>query len=155
MSYRTYVNDTQIFGNNEAYPEWFEYLRSKGIHCDKEGNYEAELDNFMEALEVMEQIVVRLITEREKLIKINLRKRQIYDGHSIYEDYLEQKKPDYGIREGLLGLEMDFVKNGYFYMPLAFYAACKEMLEPATKPINNRLDAYVLKPGCKIRVRAG
>ena len=31
MSYRTYVNDTQIFGNNECYPEWINYIKSKGI----------------------------------------------------------------------------------------------------------------------------
>lgn len=25
MAYRTYINDVQVFGNNEDYPEWIEY----------------------------------------------------------------------------------------------------------------------------------
>ena len=31
MSYRTYINGNQVFGNNEYYPEWIEYIESKGI----------------------------------------------------------------------------------------------------------------------------
>ena len=67
MSYRTYVNDTQIFGNNVIYPKW---------------------------------------------------------------------------------------QNAYFYMPYSFYMACRDSLEPAQSPVAGRLDAYVLKPGKRIYVRA-
>ena len=40
MSYRTNVNGTQIFGNNEWYGEWGEYLISKGIKISDEGLYD-------------------------------------------------------------------------------------------------------------------
>lgn len=37
MSYRIYVNDTQLFGNNESYPEWDDYVKSQGIEIGPEG----------------------------------------------------------------------------------------------------------------------
>lgn len=36
MSYRTYVNNEQVFGNNEYYQEWEEFITSKGIETDEE-----------------------------------------------------------------------------------------------------------------------
>lgn len=56
MAYRTYINDTQVFGDNEYYQEWIKYIESKGITIDEDGGYEGELDDFMEALDVVESI---------------------------------------------------------------------------------------------------
>ena len=39
MSYRTTVNGMQIFGNNETYPEWDEFIRSQGIAIGEDGDY--------------------------------------------------------------------------------------------------------------------
>lgn len=66
MSYRTKINGKQLFGNNEWYEEWGEYLISKGIEIDDEGLYEGELDNFMEALEVIEKITMNIEAERRE-----------------------------------------------------------------------------------------
>lgn len=66
MSYRTYINNTQVFGNNECYPEWIKYVESKGITVGEDGDYEGELDDFMEALDVVESIVMRLESERRE-----------------------------------------------------------------------------------------
>lgn len=55
-----------MFGNDEYYPEWIEYIESKGIVIGQEGDYEGELDDFMEALDVIESIVIRLETERRE-----------------------------------------------------------------------------------------
>ena len=66
MSYRTYINNTQVFGNSECYPEWIKYVESKGITVGEEGDYEGELDDFMEALDVVESIVMRLESERRE-----------------------------------------------------------------------------------------
>lgn len=66
MSYKTYVNDTQIFGNNESYPEWINYIKSKGIEVGENDSYTGELDNFMEALDVIESIVMKLEAERHE-----------------------------------------------------------------------------------------
>ena len=46
MSYRIRVNGVQIFGNNESYPEWEEFIRSQGIEIGEEGNYEGGDNRF-------------------------------------------------------------------------------------------------------------
>lgn len=66
MSYRTNVNGKQIFGNNEWYDEWGEYLISKGIKISDEGLYKGELDDFMEALEVIEKITMNIEAKRRE-----------------------------------------------------------------------------------------
>lgn len=66
MAYRTYINGTQVFGNDECYPEWITYLKSKGISIGEEGDYDGELDDFMEALDIVESIVIRLESERRE-----------------------------------------------------------------------------------------
>lgn len=42
MSYRTKVNGVQIFGNNEIYPEWIEFVISQGIEIKEDGIYRGE-----------------------------------------------------------------------------------------------------------------
>ena len=37
MSYRTRINNIQIFGNDECYPEWMDFLKSKDIEIDEDG----------------------------------------------------------------------------------------------------------------------
>lgn len=66
MSYKTRVNGKQLFGNNEWYDEWGKYLISKGIDIDDEGLYEGELDDFMEALEVIEKITMNIEAKRRE-----------------------------------------------------------------------------------------
>ena len=46
MSYRTTIEDFQIFGNNETYPEWLEFIKSQGITIDEEGNYSGEIHDY-------------------------------------------------------------------------------------------------------------
>lgn len=66
MSYRTYVNGKQLFGNNKCFEEWGEYLISKGIKISDEGLYKGELDDFMEALEVIEKITMNIEAKRRE-----------------------------------------------------------------------------------------
>ena len=47
MAYRTRVNGVQIFGNNEYYEEWAEFLKSKGIEIDEDGCYDGEIDDVL------------------------------------------------------------------------------------------------------------
>lgn len=37
MSYRTYVNDVQVFGNDEYYSELIEFIKAQGIDVNEEG----------------------------------------------------------------------------------------------------------------------
>jgi hypothetical protein len=56
MSYRTYVNGFQIFGNNDCYQEWIDFIKSQGITVDEENNYKGDIRDFMGALVCIENI---------------------------------------------------------------------------------------------------
>lgn len=35
MSFRTMINDVQIFGNNQTYSEWLHFIQLNGIEIDQ------------------------------------------------------------------------------------------------------------------------
>lgn len=153
MGYRTYINDTQVFGNNEYYTEWIEYIESKGIDVGEDGNYEGELDDFMEALDVIENIVIRIEKERRE----NKAKGQkflstsIFDLGNIYDDVLNM--PD---SESILDKELHYLQNGYMFMPYAFYKSCEDIIEFKGYSFRGKHSkVYKLKDGCKIQISAG
>ena len=96
MSYRTYINNTQVFGNNECYPEWIKYVESKGITVGEDGDYEGELDDFMEALDVIESIVMRLESERRERKKKGEKffNQSIFDLGDIYNEVVEDPEEE-------------------------------------------------------------
>lgn len=153
MSYRTYINDKQIFGNNESYPEWMDYIKSKGIKIDEEGAYTGELDDFMEALDVIESIVMRLEAGRRENKKNGAPffSKSIFDLSEIYDSVVTDPETD-----SLLDYELDYLKNAYMFMPYAFLRACEDIIKYAGLSFEGRHQrVYKLKEGCKIKVSAG
>lgn len=126
MSYRTYINDVQVFGNNEYYPKWTNYLKSKGIVEDSDGCYEGELTDFMEALDVIEEIVIDMETERRtrKESGEKFHTTSIFDLGNIYDDVLNNPT-----EESLLDKELYYITNGYMFLPYAFFKACEDIIE--------------------------
>lgn len=168
MAYRTYINDVQVFGNNEYYTEWLDFIRSKGITVGDESNYDGEIDDFMGALEVIEKIVIRLdderIATRESLLKdvktddaetlewIERRCTSLFDLSHVKRNVL--KDQDTPNMPRLFDELYTLCDSGYLFMPIAFYQACKKSLElDLGHP--TRLRAYKLKRGKKIHVKAG
>ena len=152
MSCRTYINNTQVFGNNECYPEWIKYVESKGITVGEEGDYEGEIDDFMEALDVVELIVIRLESERRERKKKGEKfcSQSIFDLGDIYDEVVENPE-----EESLLDKEFHFLKCGYMFMPYAFYKACEDILEDKGQSCKGRhTKIFKLKEGCKIKVSA-
>lgn len=152
MSYRTYINDTQVFGNNEYYPEWIAYLKSKGIEENEDGCYEGELTDFMEALDIIEEIVMNMEKERRENKKNGERfhATSIFDLGNIYDNVLNNPT-----EESLLDKEMHYVENGYMFLPYAFYKACEDIIEYKGIGLGKHIRIYELKKGCKITVSAG
>lgn len=153
MSYRTYINDTQVFGNNEYYEEWTDYLESKGIEINEEGCYDGELDDFMEALSVVETIVMHMEKERRenKEKGLNYLNKSIFDLSNIYDDCLNLPES-----ESIFDKELHYLNNGYMFMPYAFFKACEPLLEFKGYAFKgNHTHVYKLKDGCKISVSAG
>ena len=111
MSYRTNVNGKQIFGNNEWYDEWGEYLISKGIKISDEGLYEGELDDFMEALEVIEKITMNIEAkrrERKGKLEENFFSQSIFDNGDIYDSLVNDDEH----YESLFDKEIEIIKMG-------------------------------------------
>lgn len=146
MSYKTYVNGTQIFGDNESYPEWINYIKSKGIEVGKYDSYTGELDNFMEALDVIESIVIKLEKERRVF-----HLKSIFDLGEIYNAVAAGQND-----ESLLDKEIEYVDNAYMFLPYAFLKACEDIVEYTGISVEGRhTRMYKLKDGCKIKVTAG
>ena len=167
MSYRTYVEDVQVFGNGEYYPEWMDFIKSQGIEIDDEGCYEGEVHDFMGALVIIENIVMRLYQEaearRERLGGM-IGKRKIYGffdlTHMVDTITMNNQVDENGKRlcedgDSLFDELMSAVNNSYAFMPYAFFQACEEKLEQidsfATK---DHFHCYKLKNGETIHVQA-
>lgn len=150
MSYRTYINGTQVFGNNEYYPEWIKYLKSKGITIGEDDEYDGEIDDFMETLDVVESIVIRLEAERRERKKNGeeFYSLSLFDLGSIYDAVVANPT-----RESILDKELYYLENGYMFMPYAFFKACESILE--YKGLSLKGKVFKLKDGCKIKVSAG
>lgn len=151
MAYRTYINDTQVFGDNEYYQEWIKYIESKGITIDEDGGYEGELDDFMEALDVVESIVMRLESERRERKKgEKFCSQSIFDLGDIYNEVVEDPE-----EESLLDKEFHYLENGYMFMPYTFYKSCEDILEYKGHSWRGKhTKIFKLKEGCKIKVSA-
>lgn len=169
MSYRTEVNGTQIFGNNDAWPEWLEFIKSQGIGIDSDNWYEGYITDFEGALEACEKIALRIQSEHEKTMaelsekcggnipeKLKNKYASLYD-ISYIKDKLDCRDdgPD---RTTLFDELYGLVHCGYLFIPYLLFQACRPLLEyyepePGVPP--RRLWNYRLKPGAAIHVSAG
>lgn len=166
MSYRTYVNDVQIFGNNACYDEWFEFLKTQGIHVDSDYCYEGTIKDFMGALIAIEKIVVRIECEHRAEIKklgidpmTNNIKRvvSLFDFTEEFDDFLKQDKlhSDGTIGHSITDRVLDIREYSIAFLPTQFIDACVDVIEldePFSTP--KHFYCYKLREGCEIKVEA-
>ena len=177
MSYRTYVEDYQIFGNNEGYDEWFDFIKSEGIEVDEDGCYDGYITNIMGAIETLETIIENFEKDRrlridefkkayknvskedlEKIKKNTFVPTSIFDHRSTFDNYLLQKEKykDDEYRNSLTDLMMDLYNNGYIFMSINFIEACGDKIESDRHfAIPGHFYCYKLKEDEKIHVHAG
>ena len=161
MSYRTYVNDVQVFGNNEYYPEWIEFIKTQGIDVNENGNYEGDITDFMDGLKCVETIVLRMEKERQDQIKelsnksSNFYKSSLFDLTNIYQESINALEENDEYEISLFDRLYQFLEDGYIFMPYAFFKACEYMLEKdhvfSTK---KHFNCFKLKEGKRIHVKA-
>ena len=134
MSYRTKINGKQLFGNNEWYEEWGEYLISKGIDISDECTYEGELDNFMEALAVIEKITMNIEAKRRERKKIGEEffSQSIFDNRNIYDNMMpfeEEYKMHVKIEaESIVENIRDYAEHHHYLVSRYLSAATKNPL---------------------------
>lgn len=176
MSYRTRINDVQIFGNNETYPEWDEFIKSQGIAIDEEGCYDGEIHDFHAMIATIESIVTRLMSERradwekekhavEKLLAENpenpwavRRKSDLTRSYLDFSAFEKDLEGDY--RNPLLDVLFQIATETYAFFPYAAYLACRDQVElkdAAYEPDGRtmRIRNYAFRPGMSAHVHAG
>lgn len=156
MSYRTYVNNIQIFGNDESFKEWFLFLESQGIEIDEEGHYDGYISDFMSGLQCIESIVLNMEKERQEKMKKNDKfAHSLFDLTNIYQNVLQTLNSDSKYETSLFDEISLFMENGYIFIPYQFYNACKDLLEKEkTFSTDKHFYCYKLKPDKLIHVKA-
>ena len=150
MSYRTYVNDVQILGNNECYEEWINFIKSQGIEVSEDKEYKGEIIDIMGAIITLENIIIRLENERMKkhdelveLIKKNpdttfeekMKYLQELDINSLFyfkdtRDMIwSNLKCDSDYKMSVTDYMTELIDNGYVFMTCTFLNACKDKIE--------------------------
>lgn len=157
MSYKTSVNNTQIFGNNEYYIEWENFIKSQGIEIDDDGCYDGEITDVMGMFGAIDKITKRLIEERHL---------KVLNGETDYEGKPLTELTDLSDLMWLKGNTPVFmfnrrmVENAYCFLPYQVYLAVEDVIE-RTNEVYKKDDiewfccTYKLKDGEKIRVHAG
>lgn len=162
MSYRTKINGKQIFGNNESYPEWIEFIVSQGIEVDNEGCYEGNITDFMAMMQVIEKITLKIGLDKQNILeKLEKTKRPltsngIFDFSYIQKEIEMNEEIDIDFRNSLFDKLYETIKEGYAFMPYALYLSCKDKLEEDKMfSTDGHFRCYKLKEGETIKVSAG
>ena len=121
MAYRTYVNGVQIFGNNEYYQEWIDFIQSQGIEIDGDDCYHGSITDVQEALTVIDRIILRIEKERNK------------DGKTLFD--LSDVKKNWQGEETIPFSQslMQRLEYGYLFMGVNFLRACGDDIDYAYK----------------------
>ncbi len=157
MSYRTYINDTQIFGNNEGYQEWIDFIKSKGIEVDEDGIYDGYITDLQGMFNVIDKITQNLINKRHEEV---LKGEKDWDGKP-YTELTDLSEPMWLSNDtALLFCNMQMINYAYCFLPYQVYKAVEDIIEISDKPYiseNGRewyCCTYKLKEGKKIHVEA-
>lgn len=158
MSYRTDVNDIQIFGNNEYYTEWIDFLKSEGIEVDEEdGVYDGYIDNLKGMFDVIDKITKRLINDRhEKVVAGKLD----WDGKPLRE--LTDLSGSMWLKDddtSILTFNIQMIENVYCFLPYQLFKAVEDIIEKCeyddSRAVALGYKYYKLKDNKRIHVDAG
>jgi hypothetical protein len=151
----------QIFGNNEYYEEWLEFIKFQGITVNEDGQYNGEITDFMGALVVVEKITLRLNKEHDELEqkwngKLGIQKIQKYfDFTYIPDKFANVDSPVDELDNSLFDSLKDMVENSYALLPYTFYSACEDLLDrDHIFSTPGHFHCYKLKDGESIHVEA-
>ncbi len=157
MSYRTSVNGVQIFGNNDYFNEWADFLTSKGIDIDEDGCYDGEIDDVMGMFETIDKITKLLIKEQHEKVE---KGETDFRGNPAKEltdlsnsMWLSDNTP-------VLMFNQQMIENAYCFLPYQVYKAVEDLIEKVPgryekDGIDWAFCTYKVKKGKTIKVHAG
>lgn len=158
MSYRTRVNGTQIFGNNEYYEKWADFIKSQGIEIDEDGIYDGDIEDLQGMFNVIDTITRELINERHN---------QVVEGDLTWDGKPYRELTDLSEsmwltdRTPLLMYNIQMVDHAYCFLPYQVFKAVEDIIEKSDVPYISDdgkewyCCSYKLKEGKKIHVHAG
>lgn len=158
MSYRTRVNGTQIFGNNEYYEKWADFIKSQGIGIDEDGIYDGDIEDLQGMFNVIDTITRELINERHNQVVAG---DLTWDGEPYRELTDLSKSMWLTDRTPLLMYNMQMVDHAYCFLPYQVFKAVEDIIEKSDVPYISDdgkewyCCSYKLKEGKKIHVHAG
>ena len=157
MSYRTRIEGTQIFGNNDYFKEYTDFLKANDIIENEDGVYDGYITDVKGLFEVIDVITKKLIKEQHERVE---KGEKDWDDKPLREMadfsdsmWLDDKTP-------VLWFNFRTIKEAYIFLPYQVYKAVENKLEPADKPYEKDEIiwfgcSYKLKEGEKIHVYAG
>ena len=157
MSYRTYINGTQIFGNNESYPEWLYFIKSKGIEVDEDCIYDGYITDLQGMFNVIDTITRGLINDRHEEV---LKGEKDWEGNPYTELTDLSKSMWLADNVPLLKYNMEMINHAYCFLPYQTYKAVENIIERSDIPYISEdgkewyCCTFKLKEGKKIHVEA-
>lgn len=170
MSYRVSLDDYQIFGNNEEYEEWDDFIRSQGIEIDEEGCYDGEITDVMGIFVTINKIIRRLQKEFHKEVVHQSPKEVEYYKKEGKTRFIRHEITDLSgsmyLTEDTPWLEfnIEIIQNSYCFLPYQVFQAIKPKIEKVHFDSHKdyKIDGvdwwycyYQIKPGRTIHVHAG
>ena len=135
MSYRVSLDDYQIFGNNEEYEEWDDFIRSQGIEIDEEGSYDGEITDVMGIFVTINKIIRRLQKEfHEKVVNQSPKEVEYYkkEGKTRFIHHeITDLSGSMFLTEDTPWLEfnLEIMQNSYCFLPYQVFQAIKPKIE--------------------------
>ena len=156
MAYRTRIEGAQVFGNNDYFQEYADFLETNGIKIDEDGMYDGYITDIKGLFDVIDKITRRLIAEQHERIE---------KGEKDWDDKPLREMADFSNSMWLndetpvLVFNMRIMEDAYIFLPYQVYQAIKDKLEPADKPyVKDEMIwfgcSYKLKDGEQIHVDA-
>lgn len=159
MSYRTVIENEQIFGNNEYYSDWIDFVKSNGIVVDEDDCYEGDITDVEGMFKVIDRITRKIIADQHERVVRNEKTltnkgdiqpcREMTDfSDSIW---LSDNTP-------LLMSNRMIMEESYFFIPYILFNAVKGKIVPCEPYKDDTVEWYCcsfkIKDGEKIHIRA-
>ena len=157
LSYHVYIDNVQLFGNDEDIPAWNEFIMSQGIEIDEETHeYEGDITDFMGMIVCLENIVIQVQLDLESSFEGN--PQSILDYSYIFDSLKNQGLQSfitYGKGTSLFDELLNVIINSRGFLPYLAYDVCKCKLKPTTVfSTPNHFRCFEFKPGCSCHVKA-
>ena len=157
MSYRVKIDGCQIFGNNESYALWDDFVKSQGITIDTEGNYDGYTTDVEGMFKVIDKITRKNIADRHRRVLAG--EKKIGGKEAIKE--LADFTDSIFLKDDTPILEFDeyIARNAYIFLPLQVKNILMDKIVRADDRYKDDIvdwsfASYKLKDGEKIHLSA-